>query len=134
MSWADWGRRVGLAALAFALASCQVRPLYAPGPDGVSVAQILPAIEVAAPETRPEQVFRNALLFRFRGGDDGAPPRYRLDYGLALVERSVAIEQYTGTPGAYQVAGRLAYILRDAAGGTVLIQDRASAVASYERS
>jgi len=134
MSWVETGRRLGFAALALALASCQVRPLYAPGPDGVSVASVLPAIDVAVPETRPEQVFRNALLFRLRGGDGGDPPRYRLDYALTLVERAVAIEQFTGTPAAYQVEGRMAFVLREGPVGRVLLSDRASAVASYDRS
>jgi LPS-assembly lipoprotein len=134
MSWAEHGRHLALAALALALASCQVRPLYAPGPDGVSVARILPAIEVAEPETRPEQVFRNALLFRLRGAEGGAPPRYRLDYRMRLVERRVAIEQFTGTPAAYQVAGTLSYVFRDASGGAVLVRDDATAFASYDRS
>lgn len=134
MSWAECGKRFGLAALVLALASCQVRPLYAPGPDGVSVARILPAIDVAVPETRPEQVFRNALLFRLRGGEGGAPPRYRLDYRMTLVERQVAIEQFTGTPAAYQVAGSLSYAFSNATGEVQLLRDTASAVASYNRS
>lgn len=134
MSWAKAGRRVGFAALALALAACQVRPLYAPGPDGVSVASVLPAIDVAVPETRPEQVFRNALLFRLRGDETGVPPRYRLDYAMALVERQVAIEQFTGTPAAYQVEGRMQFALRAGATGPVLLSDRVSAVASYDRS
>jgi LPS-assembly lipoprotein len=136
MSWAERGWRAGLAALVLlpALAACQVRPLYAPGPDGVSVAAVLPAIDVAAPETRPEQQFRNALLFRLRGGDEAAPPRYRLDYRMSVVERQVAIEQFTGTPAAYQVSGKLSYVFSDASGQTVLFRDTANAVASYDRS
>lgn len=133
MSWAD-APRLGAAALLLLLAACQVRPLYAPGPAGTSVASALPAIEVSAPETRPEQEFRNALQFRLRGAEAGAPPRYRLDYGMRLVERRVAIEQFTGTPAAYQVEGRLSYSLRDANEGSVLVRDSATATASYDRS
>lgn len=134
MSWAERGKRLALVALALTLVSCQVRPLYAPGPGGVSVASVLPAVDVAPPQTRGEQDFSNALLFRMRGGEGGAPPRYRLDYALVLVERRVAIEQFTGTPAAFQVEGRLTYILREGPAGRVLLSDRASAVASYDRS
>jgi LPS-assembly lipoprotein len=135
MSWAERGLRLGLVALVLALASCQVRPLYAPAPGGMSVASVLPAIEVAAPETRPEQVFRNALLFRLgAGGGDAAPPRYRLDYRLRLSERRVAIEQFTGTPAAYQVEGRMSLILREGATGPTVLRENVSAVASYDRS
>ncbi|HEX2258071.1 MAG TPA: LPS assembly lipoprotein LptE [Afifellaceae bacterium] len=134
MSWAERSWRVGLVAVALALAGCQVRPLYAPGPDGVSVASVLPAIDIAPPQTRPEQEFRNALLFRLRGGQEGAPPQYRLEFGIRLAERSVSIEQITGTPAAYQVVGNVSIVLRDGAGGRVLLRDRASALASYDRS
>lgn len=135
MSWAEHGLRLGSVALVLALASCQVRPLYAPGPSGTSVASVLPAIEVAAPETRPEQVFRNALLFRLgAGGGDAAPSRYRLDYRLRLSERQVAIEQFTGTPAAYQVQGGMSFALREGTTGPVVLQGSVSAVASYDRS
>lgn len=134
MSWAELGRRLALAALALALASCQVRPLYAPGPDGVSVASALPAIDVALPQTRPEQEFRNALQLKLHGEQAGVPPSYRLDYGLRLVERQIGIEQITGTPAAYQVEGNMSFVLRQAAAGPIVLRDSVGAVASYDRS
>jgi LPS-assembly lipoprotein len=135
MSWAERGLRLGFVALVLALASCQVRPLYAPGPGGTSVASVLPAIDVATPETRPEQVFRNALLFRLGAGEgDAAPSRYRLDYRIGLVERRVAIEQFTGTPAAYQVEGRMSFVLREGATGPIVLRDSVAAVASYDSS
>jgi LPS-assembly lipoprotein len=46
----------------------------------------------------------------------------------------LAIEEITGTPTSYQVNGRIAYILEDAATGEALLVDEALAAASYNRS
>ena len=129
--------RLGLVCLAFALAllaGCQVRPLYAPDASGVSARSQLPAITVDNPVTRPEQVFRNALIFGLRGGGDAASSLYTMNYRLTFDVQQLAIEAITGTPTSYQVNGRIAYILEDAATGEPLLVDEALATASYNRS
>ncbi len=129
--------KLGLMGLALALAllaGCQVRPLYAPDASGVSARSQLPAITVDNPVTRPEQVFRNALIFGLRGGGDAASSLYTMNYRLIFDVRQLAIEAITGTPTSYQVNGRIAYILEDAATGEPLLVDEALATASYNRS
>lgn len=129
--------RLGLAALALAvalLAGCQVRPLYAPDASGVSARSELPAIAVDEPVTRQEQVFRNALIFGLRGGGEAAASLYRMNYRMTFDVQQLAIEEVTGTPTTYQIAGRIAYILEDAATGEPLLVDEALATASYNRS
>ncbi len=130
----SWLRLICLVGVALAVSACQVRPLYAPTPDGVGALQALPAIEVDGPSSRPEQVFRNALIFAMRGGGEGAPARYRLNFRVNLAEQELGIEPITGTPASYQLRGSVSFVLRDAASDAVLIQDSATAVASYNRS
>jgi len=127
-------RMLGLAFAATLLAACQVRPLYAPDASGASARSQLPAIAVDEPVTRPEQVFRNALLFGLRGGGDAAASLYKMNYRMTFDIQQLAIEAVTGTPTSYQVNGRIAYILEDAATGEPLLVDEALATASYNRS
>lgn len=126
--------RAGLALAVALLSGCQVRPLYAPDASGVSARSQLPAIAVDEPVTRPEQVFRNALLFGLRGGGEAASPLYRMNYRMILNVQQLAIEEVTGTPTTYQINGRIAYILEDATTGEALLVDEALATASYDRS
>jgi LPS-assembly lipoprotein len=131
-------RRILLACLAaasmIAMAGCQVRPLYAAGPDQPGPRADLPAIEVDQPLTRDEQVYRNALLLSFRGGSAGAPPRYTLSYRNTVQEQAVVLERGTGTPNTYQLIGSSSFLLRDRATSASLFGTNVTAVASYTRS
>jgi LPS-assembly lipoprotein len=128
------GRVAGLMLSLALLAGCQVRPLYAPDASGVSARDQLPAIVVDAPVTRQEQVFRNVLLFGLRGGGEATSSLYQLNYRMTFDVQQQAIEKVTGTPTTYQIAGRIAYILENAATGEPLLVDEALATASYNRS
>ena len=126
---------------ALLLAGCQVKPLYgdsastASGAVGdATVRAALRQIDVAEPRDRKEQVFRNALLFNLQGGGGAGETNYRLTYRLQIREQQIALETFTGTPTSYQVQGQLSYLLEDADTGDVLMTDRVSAVASYDRS
>ena len=133
----SWARRTALAgvALALGLSACQVRPLYGSAPEGgTPVRAALPAISVDEPETRPEQVFRNALLFGFTGGGAEASPLYRLEFRMVLTEQPLGVEPITGTPTFYQLSGRVAYLLEEIGTGNVLLTADAAATASYNRS
>ncbi len=122
--------------LAGALAACTVQPVYAPGHAGTPgpVHAELAAIEIDPAIGRNEQVFRNALIYGFRGADDPGAPRYKLNYRMVVNEFPLGVEEFTGTPTSYQIAGRVSFILEDHSTGTVVLTDRASAVASYDRS
>ncbi|MYZ46836.1 hypothetical protein E4O86_03785 [Rhizobiales bacterium L72] len=130
----SWLRPLAALAVTLALAGCQVRPLYATPPDGVGAAQALPAIAVDPPLNRPEQVFRNRLLFGLRGGGEGAANAYSLGYRLILGEAALGVEPVTGTPASYQIIGNLSFILKDARTGAALVQDRVTSMASFNRS
>ena len=126
--------RIAVLACLIGLAGCQVRPLYSsaggePGPQAD-----LPAIAVDEPETREEQVFRNALLFGLRGGDEGEPPRYDLIYRLTIREQAVLIERGSGTPNAYQLTGGVSFLVKDVATGTSLFGSSVTSATSYSRS
>lgn len=124
----------------FLLAGCQVRPLYGDSAGaGLSetsdtVRQSLREIDVATPRDRPEQAFRNALLFNLQGGNGSAETRYRLTYRLVIREQQIALEEITGTPRSYQLQGQLSYLLEDANTGEPLMTDKVSAIASYDHS
>ena len=128
------GRMAGLALTLALMTGCQVRPLYAPDASGVSVRSQLPAIAVDEPVTRPEQVFRNTLIFGLRGGGEATSSLYTMNYRMTFDIRQLAIQAVTGTPTSYQLNGRIAYILEDVATGEPLLIDEALATASYNRS
>jgi LPS-assembly lipoprotein len=133
----SWSRILGLGVAAVLLslaAGCQIRPLYATGPSGTRLAATLPAISVDPPQTRDEQVFRNALLFGLRGGDDGANARYQLTYRLQILEQAIALERDIGTPNAYQLTGSVSILLKEVASGATLYGTQVSGADSYTRS
>src|SRR5690606_10770864 len=114
------------------LAACTVRPLYSTGGGGPQAD--LPAIAVAEPQTREEQVYRNALLFALRGGGEGATPRYGLIYRLTMREREIAVERGTGVPNAYRLTGGVSFLVKDVATGESLFGTSVTASDTYARS
>jgi LPS-assembly lipoprotein len=132
-------RRALLASLALAgsaaLAACTVRPLYAPPTAGATGPQAdLSSIAIDEPVSREEQVFRNALLFGFRGGGEGASPRYRLIYRLTVREQEILVERNTGTPNAYQLTGGVSFLVKDYTTGASIFGANVTAIDSYTRS
>jgi LPS-assembly lipoprotein len=116
------------------LAACTVRPLYAPTASEVGPQADLPAITIEQADGRPEQVYRNALIFALRGGDAGAAPRYGLVYRMTFGEQEVAVERGTGTPNAYQLSGGVSFLLKDLATGGSLFGAQVTAANTYTRS
>ena len=132
----SWRSRAGLSALiacVLALGACQVRPLYSAAPGEPGPQADLPAIAVADPVTREEQIYRNALLFELRGGGAGAPPAYALVYRLTISENEILVEPETGTPNAYQLIGGVSFLVKDAATGQSLYGSSVTSAASYTR-
>jgi LPS-assembly lipoprotein len=121
-------------ALAVGLSACTVRPLYSTGVGEAGPQADLPAINVQEPTTRPEQVFRNTLLFGLRGGGDGADTRYGLIYRMTVREQEIAIERGTGTPNAYQLTGGVSFLVKDVASGTSIFGASVTALDTYTRS
>jgi LPS-assembly lipoprotein len=124
---------VALAAL-FALAACQVRPLYATSPVEAGPQADLPAIDVQPPGSRAEQVYRNSLLFGLRGGGEGAESRYRLVYRMTIREQAALVERGTGTPNVYHLTGGVSFLLKDTATDESLFGASVTATDSYTRS
>src|SRR4051812_25158413 len=132
-------RRARLGALALAalamLGGCTVRPLYATTPAGATSPQsALPAIDVQAPTTRAEQVFRNNLLFGLSGGADAATARYGLVYRMTVREQEIAVERGTGTPNLYQLTGGVSFLLKDVSSGQSLFGASVTSIDTYTRS
>jgi LPS-assembly lipoprotein len=125
-----------LAALALVagLSACTIRPLYSTGALEAGPQADLPAINVEEPTTRPEQVFRNTLLFGLRNGGDGADTRYGLVYRMTVREQEIAIERGTGTPNAYQLTGGVSFLLKDVGTGESVFGSSVTSVDSYTRS
>jgi LPS-assembly lipoprotein len=126
-------RAIALSAV-IGLAGCQVRPLYATAPGELGPQADLPAIAVEAPQGRTEQVYRNALLFRLRGGGDAAATRYTMVYRLTVRSQEIAVERGTGTPNAYQLTGGISFLLKDAATGESRFGASVTAIDTYTRS
>ncbi len=121
-------------ALALAVSACTVRPLYSTGPIGFGPQADLPAIAVDLPETREEQVYRNALLFALRGGGEGDAPRYGLTYRITIREQEIAVERGTGVPNAYRLTGSVSFLLKYSASEASLFGASVSASDTYARS
>jgi DNA polymerase-3 subunit delta len=117
-----------------ALPACTVRPLYAPAGSEAGPQADLPAISIAEPVSRVEQVFRNTLVFALRGGAAVEAPRYQLAFRLTIREREIAVERDSGTPNAYQLSGDAAFLLKDMATGASLFGANVTATSSYTRS
>jgi len=115
------------------LAACQIRPLYATSAAGGPQAS-LPAINIEAPATREEQVFRNELLFGLRGGGGGAGTRYGLVYRMTVRETQIAVERGTGTPNAYQLVGGISFLVKDTGTGESVFGASVTAIDTYTRS
>lgn len=134
MSWLEARIAATLLAALLALTACTVRPLYAPAGGETGPQADLPAISIAEPVSRVEQVFRNALVFSLRGGAEAEAPRYQLAFRLTIREQEIAVERDSGTPNAYQLSGNVAFLLKDMASGASLFGANVTATSSYTRS
>jgi LPS-assembly lipoprotein len=120
--------------LAAGLAGCTVRPLYGTTATEAGPQADLPAIAVEPPDTRQEQVYRNALIYGLRGGGDGATPRYDLIYRMTVREQEVSFERGTGVPNLYQLTGGVSFLLKDAKSGDSIFGASVTSTDSYTRS
>jgi LPS-assembly lipoprotein len=125
---------VAVVLMALGLAGCQIRPLYSTSASEVGPQADLPAISVQEPATRPEQVFRNALIFGLRGGGEGADPRYKLIFRMTIREQQLSVERGTGTPNLYQLTGGISFLLKDAATDESLFGASVTSIDAYARS
>jgi LPS-assembly lipoprotein len=124
MSWPERLRApaaaLAVAALAGLLAACNVEPLYgtrhmasgfaSPAAAG-GVAAKLAAVKVIPIEGRVGQEIRNDLIFRFTGGDNPAPMRYRLAIVLKGTPQYPVIDPFTERPQVETVALDTAWAL-----------------------
>jgi LPS-assembly lipoprotein len=133
-----WWSRAAIAGallVGLALAGCQVRPLYAPaGGGGPGPQADLSAIFIEEPETREEQVYRNALIFAFRGGGAEGAARYRLLFRMTMREQEIAVERGTGVPNAYQLTGSVSFLVKEIASDRSVFGSSVTAMDSYTRS
>lgn len=137
-------RAVGIALAAIAgvtLAGCQVTPLYGTWSTGPGVSPV--ASELAATDIEPidsasgdldrvGQLLRNELLFGFRRGGAGEPPRYRLRVILDRQQSEVGVEQLADVPASYTVTLNASFVLSDYATDRTLMTGRTFATASYD--
>lgn len=135
MSWLNAKRAVSALCVITALGGCQVRPLYATGPGGVSsAAKNMPAIQIDTPANRVEQVFRNTLLFGIRGGAEAPETRYHMTYQLNLREQDAAVAPVTGTASVILIIGELSFLVEDKQTNKVLVADHVTTQTSYNHS
>lgn len=121
-------------AVALTVAACQIRPLYSTGPAAPGPQADLPAIQIAAPNDRVEQSYRNALLFALQGGGGGTNARYEMIFRMTVREQEIAVERETGTPNAYQLTGGVSFLVKEIATGASIFGASVTAIDSYTRS
>ncbi len=131
---APWPAAVRIVALALALvaAACNVRPLYAPLPDGSTASDSLRSIEILEIPTRVGQRLRNDLVFGFNGGGEALAARYELKIVLTETLASVSVEQFSDTPAARLLRLDATFILRDINTGKSMMSGSSFASASYD--
>ncbi len=115
MSYTDAKRmaRAGLAAGGLAaltlLAACTSGPAYAPqtsapqtpdvsGPPLLS--ELRGRVAVREANSRTEQIFRNALLFRLNGSEPVRDARYQVNYSITALDSVTSVESGSGIPSA----------------------------------
>lgn len=127
--------RVGAVLLlaGLSLAACNVRPLYAPdaGAGSGEMTQILASIHVSEPDSRVEQVLRNALMFRLSGGGQGGDA-YELDLRTTSSASSVLVRTIGGKPQARFVKVTTSYQLRRTGADEVLESGTISRESSFD--
>lgn len=130
-----------LGAAGLALAGCQVKPLYGTWSLGSDspVAGELAAIEIDQVDStsaddlkRIGQVLRNEMLFGFRRGGRGEPPRYRLRVILDRQRSEVGVERLADVPASYSVTLNASFVLSEFETDKTLMTGRAFATASYD--
>ena len=130
--------RLALAALALAilaaLGGCTIRPLYGTTSVESGPQADLPAINVQAPASRIEQVYRNTLLFGLSGGADAPDARYGLVYRMNVRQQEIAVERGTGTPNVYQLSGGVSFLLKDTSTGESIFGASVTSINTYTRS
>ncbi len=108
-----FSRTASVVAVLVGLASCQVKPLYAVSPQGVSAGQQLASIEFSQAGDRIGQAVRNELIFLTSGGaGESKTPEYRLTMGVSSFRQNVLDEQvtYNLIPGRVTVTGQYSLI------------------------
>jgi LPS-assembly lipoprotein len=121
-------RLLPLAAAAFLLSSCNLRPLYAGGGSG-SVAQSLRSVAIAPIEGRAGWLVRTALEDRL--GSSGAAPRYRLEVELDDRIEGFGVRSDDVTTRERRTL-RARYRLIEAAAGTVVLDATAGSDAGVD--
>lgn len=121
--------RIALLLLAFALAACGLKPMYAGGGSG-TVAQGLAGIEVPPIEGKAGWLVRNALVDRFGAGGTGSA-RYRLDVRLDDKLEGLGLLS-DDTIGRERRTLRARYQLVDVASGAIVVDATAGSDAGID--
>jgi len=138
MSWRETRRPALLVVAALMLASCQVRPLYAPEASEAGAPARLAAVQIKPVTTREAQQVRNQLVFLLNGGagePDQAPHAVSLAVTAAttgLLATPVATTD-DSVPTAATVTMTALYTITDTASGETVARGKRQAVASYDR-
>lgn len=122
--------RGGAGLAAFALAGCNLRPMYAPGGEG-AFSGTLPTIDVKIEQTRMGQALRNQLLTMLNpDGQAQGAPEYALYFETQRYENPLAI-QLNATITRYDLILLASFQLRRVSDQAIVYQSAVREVASY---
>jgi LPS-assembly lipoprotein len=132
------GGAAGALLLATLLAGC-FQPMYADrslvGGTGPDLRQAMRDVEIAKVDGRVGQEIRDDIIFELSGGQGnphGAP--YRLDLKIATNSYNAILDAQSGLPQIETVTFDVTYKLQDIANERVVLNDKAIARVSVDRS
>ncbi len=120
------------AVVLFVLALGACRPMYGQTDMGSTTSAELAAIDVNIIPGRVGQKIRNELIFLFTGGNNPAPPNYKLEVAYRESVQGVLYKPSDDSAGKiYSIDAN--FTLRDLAGKVVLMEGRSHARAAFDK-
>lgn len=126
-----------IAGLSLGLGGC-LRPLYGPTASGARLQDILAEIEVepirtALGKERTGHYLRSELVYDLDGSGQPRPKRYRVAISLSETLQTPIVDTVTGRANSATLLVNADVTLVRAGGGPPILQERATATASYDR-
>jgi len=127
------GRLVALMAIiAPLLSGCGFQPMYAEGPSGVQLDEVMRTVSISSIPGRVGQRLRNELIFGTTGGGYSEAPRYKLKIAIKESVQSTVVAKTGKSKGqAYQL--KAAFELTRLEDNTILLSGTSFGRAAFDK-
>jgi len=114
------------------LAGCGFKPMYAEGPSGVQLDEVMRTVSISSIPGRVGQRLRNELIFGTTGGGHSAAPRYKLKIAIKESLQSTVVAK-TGKSKAEAYQLKAAFELVRLEDKTVLLTGTSFGRAAFDK-